>query len=292
MADISTVKESLHGWGGDWTRKKIEILIEYAKAYLLIMHKHPYWKLLYFDGFAGSGLIAKDDKIDLDITIGAACRIVEIDEPRPFDYYYFVEKDKHNAEQLRQNTKQAFPNKNITIKIEDCNVKLKDLANYLQTAKGKKTRVLAYLDPYGMQLEWSSIIDLAKAGIDMWILTPTGMGVNRLLKNNGEISDIWLDRLKKFLGLSEEDIRKYFYKEEIDYTLFGVEKHLNKEENAIEKAGKLYKCRLETVFKFVSKPFILRSGKGNIMYHMFLSSNNNTAVKIANDIVKKYNNMS
>lgn len=255
------------------------------------MHKHPYWKLLYFDGFAGSGMIVKDDKIDLDVTIGAACRIVEIDEPRPFDYYYFVEKDKHNAELLRQNTIEVFPHKNITIKIEDCNVKLKDLANYLQTAKGKKTRVLAYLDPYGMQLEWASIIDLANAGIDMWVLAPTGMGVNRLLKKNGDISDIWIERLKKFLGLSEEEIRDYFYKEKIDYTLFGEQKHISKEENAIEKAGKLYKIRLETVFKFVSDPFILKGTKGNIMYHMFLASNNLTAVKIANDIISKYNKM-
>lgn len=291
MNEKHLVSEPSSGWGGDWTKKKIEILVEYAKAYLIIMHKHPYWKLLYFDGFAGSGMIVKDDKIDLDITIGAACRIVEIDEPRPFDFYYFVEKDKHNAKLLVQNTKEAFPDKNITIKIEDCNVKLKDLANYLQTINGKKTRVLAYLDPYGMQLEWASIIDLANAGIDMWVLAPTGMGVNRLLKKNGDISDIWIERLKKFLGLSEEEIRDYFYKEKIDYTLFGEQKHISKEENAIEKAGKLYKIRLETVFKFVSDPFILKGTKGNIMYHMFLASNNLVAVKIANDIIRKYNKM-
>jgi len=142
-----------------------------------------------------------------------------------------------------------------------------------------------------MQLEWSSIINLSKAGIDIWILAPTGMGVNRLLKRNGEISDLWINRLKKFLGLDEKAIREYFYRERMDYTLFGEEKHLDKEENAIEKAGELYKERLKTVFRFVSDPFILKSTQGNIMYHMFLSSNNNTAVKIANDIIRKYNEM-
>ena len=87
---------------------------------------------------------------------------------------------------------------------------------------------------------------MLKAGIDIWILTPTGMGVNRLLKKNGVISNIWVKKLEKFLGLSEKEIRDYFYKEQSSLTLFGEEKHLSKEENAIEKAGILYKTRLET----------------------------------------------
>ena len=291
MNEKHLVKEPTTGWGGDWTKKKIEILVEYALAYLSIMKERAYWKLLYFDGFAGSGFIIKENETDLDITLGAARRIVEIDKPRPFDHYYFVEKNKISADNLSKLTKDVFPNKDITIKVEDCNVKLKQLAKYLHTTSGKKTKVLAYIDPYGMQLEWASIRDLAKAGIDMWVLAPTGMGVNRLLKKNGDISDIWLERLKMFLGLSEEEIRNYFYKEKTDYTLFGEEKHLSKEENAIEKAGQLYKTRLKIVFNFVSDAFILKSTKGNILYHMFLASNNATAVKIANDIVRKYNMM-
>ncbi len=146
--NINKVNEPSSGWGGIWTRKKIEILVEYANAYLSIMKDRTYWKLLYFDGFAGSGIISKGHKPDIDVTIGAARRIVEIDEPRSFDQYYFVEKNKQNAELLKRNTADVFPYKNIFIKNEDCNVKLKDLASYLRSAKGKKTKVLAYIDPY------------------------------------------------------------------------------------------------------------------------------------------------
>lgn len=42
MNEKHLVSEPSAGWGGDWTKKKIEILVEYAKAYLIIMHKHPY----------------------------------------------------------------------------------------------------------------------------------------------------------------------------------------------------------------------------------------------------------
>lgn len=58
----------MNEFGGNWTEKKIEILVEYAGAYLNIMNvyaKRYSWKLLYFDGFAGSGEIIKviDDKL-------------------------------------------------------------------------------------------------------------------------------------------------------------------------------------------------------------------------------------
>ena len=49
------------------------------------------WKLLYFDGFAGSELIVKGKNENRKEIIGAARRIIEIEEPRPFDEYYFVE---------------------------------------------------------------------------------------------------------------------------------------------------------------------------------------------------------
>ncbi len=74
---------------GDWTKLKIEILVEDAGAYLEIMKDRAYYKLLYFDGFVGSGSIIKDRQVGVELTVGAARRIIEIDEPRPFDVYYF-----------------------------------------------------------------------------------------------------------------------------------------------------------------------------------------------------------
>ena len=43
-------------WGGKWTQDKIEIFLKYLRAYLTIMNKKNF-KLIYFDGFAGSGKI-------------------------------------------------------------------------------------------------------------------------------------------------------------------------------------------------------------------------------------------
>lgn len=60
-------------------------------------------------------------------------------------------------------------------------------------------------------------------------------------------------------------------------------------QDAIDKSAKLYQSRLKTVFEFVSNAYQLKNSAGSIMYHLYLTSNNKTAIKIANDIVKKYN---
>jgi three-Cys-motif partner protein len=277
----------MNNFGGDWTKIKIEILVEYAKAYLEIMKSRRYYKLLYFDGFAGSGFIVRNKKVDIDVTVGAAKRIIEIADPLSFNVYYFVEKDLKNFKLLEKNTKLAFPNKEIYATCDDCNKKLIDLGNYLRKPENKNIRTLAYIDPCGMQVEWRSIESLRDLPVDMWILVPTGLGVNRLLKTNGQISEAWVKRLEIFLGLNREEIEKWFYKKV--RTLFDSITIVEKQNDAINLSANLYQTRLKEVFKFVSKPFELRNSSNSIMYHLFLTSNTKTAEKIANDIVKKYN---
>jgi len=278
----------MNNFGGNWTKIKIEILVEYAKAYLGIMKDRKFFELMYFDGFAGSGFIVKDKKVNIDITVGAARRIIEISDPRPFDSYYFVEKIPKNFKLLKENTRNAFPKKTIYIVNDDCNKKIIDLGNFLRDPKNKNVRTLAYIDPCGMQVEWRSIESLRGLHLDMWILVPTGLGVNRLLKRNGQISDAWLEKLEIFLGLEREEIEKYFYRKTA--TLFEEITFIEKEKDAIENSAKLYKSRLKEVFDYVSKPYELKNSSNSIMYHLFLTSNNKTAVKIGDYIVKKYNN--
>ncbi len=278
----------MKNFGGDWTEKKIEILIEYAKAYLKIMSKHPYWKLIYFDGFAGSGLIKKKFGDKIEIIYGASKRILEIENPKPFDIYYFVEKDNFTYKELIENTSSKFPEKKIYPVQEDCNTKLESMAEFLASKKGKNHKALAYIDPYGMQLNWESISNLNSVDVDLWVLVPTGLGVNRLLKRNGKISESWYEKLEKFLGLSRIEIDEHFYKERSTMTLFGEISFIEKETNAILKAGTLYAKRLRDIFNFVSEPYLLKNSQNTIMYHFYMASNNKIAVKIANDIIKKY----
>lgn len=117
-------------FGGFWTNQKIEIVVEYTKVYLEIMKSRRYWKLLYFDGFAGSGKISKEEHPGgKEIIEGVAKRILAINEPRSFDNYYFVEKRKRAVHELREIIDSEFPSKKLisSVVTGDCNEKLKDI---------------------------------------------------------------------------------------------------------------------------------------------------------------------
>ncbi len=272
-------------FGGKWTKDKIETFVKYTKAYLEIMKDRPYFSLIYFDGFAGSGAIMQDGN-DYDLLEGVAKQVLDIDQPRIFDIYYFVEKDQNNQTTLEAMVKSQYPNRNAFVVCNDCNNRLLTMAQFLNRPQNKKYKVLAFIDPYGMQVKWSSLEALKDLSIDMWILVPTGLGVTRLLKNNGEIEDSLMERLKTFLGLGSEEIKNYFYKSVSTTNLFGEDETLLvKERRIAQKAAELYRERLNSIFKHVSKPLQMTNSKGSIMYHFLMCSNNRVAAKIANDIV-------
>ena len=274
----------MNQFGGNWTENKINMVVAYCKAYLTIMNKYPQFKTIYFDGFAGSGDINTERENTIETIKGSATRILEIDFPMFFDIYYFVELEENNKNYLATLVDVYFPHKMTHVVCEDCNVKLKSLAEFLK--KNKEYRVLAFIDPYGMSVNWKSIECLKKLGIDMWILVPTGIGVNRMLKKDGNISESWLDKLEKFMGLSRDEIKNRFYKSQTVNTLFGEETYIQKEKNSIEKIGEIYKERLKTVFDFVSESYVMRNSTNSIMFHFMMATNNKSALKIANDIIK------
>lgn len=273
---------SSNKFGGSWTEQKMEIVVSYAKAYLTIMNKQEWAKTIYFDGFAGSGIIEMEERED--VKKGTSLRVLDITEPAPFDLYYFVELDEDHKRELEKRVQESYFGRNAHVVQADCNEKLVKMAEFLKA--NKNYRALAFIDPYGMSVNWSSIEDLKGLGIDLWILVPTGIGIGRLLKNNGEISEAWLTKLEKFLGLTKDAILKHFYRKQEVNTLFGTETIIEKEKDAVNKAGKLYKSRLNTVFKFISDSFVMRNSTNSIMYHFMMATNNPQALKIANDVIK------
>ncbi len=280
----------VNNFGGNWTYQKIRIIEDYAKAYLEIMKSRPYWRLLYFDGFAGSGEIRIDGPIDSTVIEGAAKKIVSIKEPKMFDTCYFVELDQRKANSLRESLHQIRQS-GVFVVEDDCNNKLQDMARFLKSDKGKKHKVLAFIDPCGMEVNWSSISCLKGLAVDMWLLIPTGIGVNRLLKNDHIISESWWAKLESFYGLSRDLLDNEFYNYTKVVTLFGEEEVVRKNSKILQRIEETYINRLKEVFSFVSKPYILKNMNNSVMFHFVLASNNIAAVKIANDIINKTNSI-
>lgn len=169
---------SKNKFGGGWTEKKIDIVVDYAKAYLVIMNRQSWAKTIYFDGFTGSGIIETDK--GLEVKKGTALRILDISDPKPFDIYYFVDLKVGHKKELEKRIQENYFGRNAHFVQADCNDKLIKMSSFLK--ENQKYRALAFIDPYGMSVNWSSIEKLKGLGIDLSMLIPTGIGVNRLLK--------------------------------------------------------------------------------------------------------------
>ena len=279
-------------FGGKWTLQKAEIFMKYVPAYLTIMDSkikeyNANWKIMYFDAFVGSGTVLKQNEQELIESV--AIQIVEIQEPRGFDMYYLVEKNPTKAQELRNKLNEKFPSikKQIHVVDTDGNSKIGNLAEFMIANKEYKT--LAFIDPFGLQVEWKMLEKLEGLSIDMWILLPTGMGIGRMLKKNGKLEESWLSKIESSLGLSKEEIETEFYQKSEQVSMFETdETELIKKHNAIDIVINRYKTNLKKIFKEVSEPFVMKNSRNSLMYHFILCSNNKTAVKIANDIVKKY----
>ncbi len=280
-------------WGGPWTERKLEAFSKYVWSYLTIMKKNDYWQTIYFDGFAGSGTREKTNKTELyqQLSIteeeektykGAAERVLGIKDLY-FDYYYFIDKKEESLNKLKAKLEPKFADKNIVYKHGDANEHIINLAKSLKT---KQYAALTFLDPFGMQIDWNSIAKLKETRSDVWILVPTGVIVNRLLDKKGKL--IFSEKLESFFGLSVEEIRTFFYKEEKNLTLFGEESVITKVSEPIEKIAKLYCQRMKTIWKYVTEePLVLKNRNNSPIFHFIFASNNPNAKKIAKEIIQR-----
>ncbi|MCH4156505.1 MAG: three-Cys-motif partner protein TcmP [Muribaculaceae bacterium] len=297
---VDSTNEPKTSWGGSWTDIKLNAFEKYVNAYLTIMNKNRdkyHWKLIYFDGFAGSGSrneVVDDNgflpslfnecllKEDLQVYKGAAERVLSIEQPG-FDYYYFIDTDKQANEKLKEKlNRYKDATKKLVFRNNDANSQLLSLANAMK--KDKSLKALVMLDPFGMQIKWSSIKQLAHLAVDLWILLPTGVIVNRLLDNKGDLSHIEL--LKNFFGMSENEIRNYFYKTEIHPSLFGDQESVRKIDKPIGRISELCVSRLTEIFdEVLDAPLILRNSRNCPIYHFTFASQNSTAKRIAKEII-------
>ncbi len=299
-----TISEPQSSWGGVWTEEKLDAFEKYVKAYLTIMNKYRdqyQWKLIYFDGFAGSGsrnveALTEDNQVMMNLMEehrisveelapyqGAAERVLNIKQ-RGFDYYYFVDIDKKSNEALEAKLKPLCNGKKIEFRHNNANDEVVNLANAMH--HNNKLRSLVLLDPFGMQLDWTSIKKLKDTGTDLWILIPTGVIVNRLLDRRCKLTHI--EKLTSFFGKDESFLKEYFYNTRVDKTLFGAVEVVEKVKEPIQKIAELYIQQMGTIFKHVTeKPLVLYNTRNTPIFHFACASNNSSAVKIAHEIINK-----
>jgi three-Cys-motif partner protein len=285
-------------FGGDWTAAKLERVRKYLVAYATIMRRQQF-RFAYIDAFAGTGYNTAKTKKEEGMLplpelgeeeatqfIDGSARIALKVEPR-FTKYIFIEKDPKRFTELNK-LKQEFPNlaSDIVLINADSNAYLRDIC---ENRRWDKNRAVLFLDPFGMQVTWDTMKAIAKTkAIDLWILFPLGIGVNRLLGRDAQISEGWQRRLDDFFGTP--DWREAFYETKAERSLFGLEAKTEKVAD-FDGIARFFVKRLENIFAGVAKnPLALHNSANTPLYLLCFAASNGrgakTAVKIAQDILK------
>ncbi|MCB9444514.1 MAG: three-Cys-motif partner protein TcmP [Ardenticatenaceae bacterium] len=154
-----------------------------------------------------------------------------------------------------------------------------------------KRRAVLFLDPFGMQVEWKTIEKIAKTqAIDLWILFPLGVAVNRMLRKDAQIPEKWRQRLDTLFGTT--DWIDAFYETKVERTLFGERISTNKVDDPFNSISQYFVERLKTIFAGVAdNPLPLYNSRNNPLYLLCFASANpigsKTAIKIAQHILSR-----
>lgn len=289
-----------HGkFGGDWTEEKLARLAKYLPAYTNIFKDRPY-KYAYIDAFAGPGYREDQRKQSASIpdlwgedpdqrgtrfTAGSA--IVAMQSEPPFQSYIFIEHDSSALAKLEGVLRDKFPQRISRAKFEpgDANVVLKRLCD----RDWSRHRAVLFLDPYGMEVEWSTMEAIARTqAIDVWILFPAGIGVNRQLPLDGNVPAWARTAFDRLFGTPQWYDR--FYAKHATGDLFGASDRVQKVVSSDEIVS-YYGERLEEIFPHVaSNPLVLCNSNNAPMFALFFAAAHPkygaTAMKIAQDVLR------
>jgi three-Cys-motif partner protein len=288
-----------HSFGGRHTADKLGRLTGYMSAYTTAL-KNKGFTLVYIDAFAGSGertetraaLPLFDSPEEFLSTPGSAK--IAIDVVPPFEVLSFIERDTGRFAELCK-LKDANPLRKISVHNGDANRAVqalcRDLPWHGSTNIPKGMRGLLFLDPYGMEVDWTTIEAVAATeAIDMWCFFPL-MGLFRQAATRApNIDAAKRARLNAVLG-TDEWFTRWYQPQNGGAGLFDDTPEFIRtaDVNAIEE---YVRERLAKVFKGpVLKPKRIYSGHAPLASLFFAVSNPSPqaiglATKIASHILK------
>lgn len=194
--------ERVQAFGGEHTRRKLDVVAKYLAAYVTVMKKQDF-RLFYVDGFAGSGgsapKVEAQTSVDptlfpsADFVEGSPIRALTVDPH--FDHYIFIDKNDENVRSL-SNLCAEFPARNIEIVHGDANDRLVEFCDRITL--NRLDRAVIFLDPFGLSVRWQTIKRIAATKkVDLWYLVPVD-GMSRQIKDDGsflpgaaKIDQIW-----------------------------------------------------------------------------------------------------
>jgi three-Cys-motif partner protein len=269
-----------------------------ASFYTTVLKKQDRWLrgTIFVDAFAGPGLSRvrtrekaaeppglfgpdpESDAAEVEFLKGSPR--VALDIANPFNFYIFVEREGQRIAELKGLKVEYALTRDVTVRGGDANAALQSwLASGIDW---QHYRAVVFLDPFGMQVPWSTIEALAKTkAIEIIINFPLGMAIQRLLTKSGDIPQDWQVSLDAFFG--SKDWHTLVYESKAD--LFGPTR--SKVSASGMKLLEWYRSRLRGIFGNVSTARLVKNTRGNPLYYLIWAGPHKKGLDGAEHILSK-----
>lgn len=286
-----------HEFGDQHTELKLSIVEKYLKFFTTAL-RGKFNELWYIDAFAGTGsrTIRHEERPAGLLDPGEPERVerrrgsarIAIDVEPVFDFIVFIESKPSYVAALNE-LAANHPGRRIAVVKNDANEALKSL---IAANSWRSTRAVLFLDPYGMELEWSTLEKVAATkAIDVWFLfSLSGLyrQATRQLTSIDHHKRAALTRMFGSEAWEEELYPRTFSKDLFD----GLSQEPRQRSADVAGLEAYVRGRLETIFGAVLKPLPLPQNRKPQRFSLFFCVSNNDpkavglATKIANHILK------
>src|SRR5437762_5994543 len=282
-----------HEFGGQHTELKLSIVEKYLRAYSSAL-RNKFTQLWYIDAFAGTGkrtvkveargedLFESEVPESVEQRRGSAQIAIDI-EP-PFHRLIFIESKPKYCKALRELAAE-YPARDILVVEEDANLSIKALVG----GKWRSTRAVLFLDPYGMEVDWETLVAIAATeAIDLWFLFPLSGLYRQATRKSDRITEEKRAALTKMFGSDEWE--RELYSDMVQADMFGGGP--SQREYDVKGLERYVKQRLETLFPKVFDRLALPVNEAPQRFSLFLCISSpdpkalGLATRIADHILK------
>lgn len=267
-----------HEFGGQHTELKLSIVESYLNAYTKALRK-KFDQLWYIDAFAGTGTrTVRVEGRDGGIFEAPVAEHIEqrrgsaqiaIDVRPSFNRMVFIDSNPRYCSALRELAARHSDRKIVVIE-DEAN---RSIRNAVGQGDWGSTRAVLFLDPYGMEVEWSTLEVVAMTqAIDVWFLFPLAGLYRQATRNLSDIDVHKRAALKRMFGSDAWEAE--LYPEDVSTDLFGATSSERRRLASVAGLEAYVKMRLETIFAKVLKPLPLPVDKKPQRFSLFLCISN------------------
>lgn len=294
-----------HKYGGPWSEVKLDAVEYYLRCYTkaLTFARMDLW---YIDAFAGSGDREAERQVGgifegrqietvVETLDGSARRALKVTPP--FQHFIFIEKDPERAAALKS-VQDEFSQADIQVRKGNANEELLDIIGKAPWTSGSKSRSrgVVFLDPFSMQVEWSTLTALSKTEcLDVWYLFNVSAVTRQLAHDFSGIGnkEAMLDRVlsprwRELYAVQPEAISKQF---DIFADGFGVVPASTQRIATKAQIDKWFEGLLRETFAFVSESLPIITPHQGHQFSLFLAVANRErkAIELAEKFVRYVN---